>query len=232
MKFEGILDRFPGLCVAEGIVDGLEIKATSPDLEAFKPETYARIRSRYTIENVKDDPGYRAYRDFFWRVGIDPTKTRPASEALVRRILADKPLPTINTAVDAYNLASALSGVPIAAFDADRLCGSLTMRMAREGEQFKGIGMKEPIALQTGQVVICDESRLIAVQLIAARLIAVYPYRDSDDTKVTAGTKRMHVVSCGVPGISPDRVIKAYEMAAEYLEKFSGGRPGKPAMSP
>jgi DNA/RNA-binding domain of Phe-tRNA-synthetase-like protein len=222
MKFDGILERFPGLCVAEGIVEGLEIKATSPGLEAFKPEAYARIRSMYTIENVKDDPGYRAYRDFFWRVGIDPTKTRPASEALVRRILADKPLPTINTAVDAYNLASALSGVPIAAFDADRLHGSLTMRMAREGEQFKGIGMKEPIVLQTGQVVICDEEQLIAV----------YPYRDSDSTKVTAGTMRMHVVSCGVPGISPDKVVKANEMAAEYLEKFSGGRPGKPAISP
>jgi DNA/RNA-binding domain of Phe-tRNA-synthetase-like protein len=227
MKFEGILERFPGLCVAEGVVEGLDIKATSPGLEALKPEVYARIRSMYTIENVKDDPGYRAYRDFFWRVGIDPTKTRPASEALVRRILADKPLPTINTAVDAYNLASALSGVPIAAFDSDHLRGSLTMRMALEGEQFKGIGMKEPIALKTGQVVICDEARLSAAQLIA-----VYPYRDSDGTKVTPGTKRMHVVSCGVPGISPDRVVKAYGMAEEYLEKYCNGQPAKPALSP
>jgi DNA/RNA-binding domain of Phe-tRNA-synthetase-like protein len=208
--------------VAEGIIEGLDIKTSSPDLEAFKPEAYARIRSMYTIENVKDDPGYRAYRDFFWRVGIDPTKTRPASEALVRRILADKPLPTINTAVDAYNLASALSGVPIAAFDADRLCGSLTMRMARVAEQFKGIGMKEPIALQANQVVIQDEEQLIAV----------YPYRDSDGTKVTPGTQRMHVVSCGVPGIGPDQVMEAYEMAAEFLEKYSGGIPGRPVLSP
>jgi DNA/RNA-binding domain of Phe-tRNA-synthetase-like protein len=222
MKFEGILDRFPGLCVAEGVIDGLDIKETSPDLEAFKPEAYARIRSTYTIENVKDDPGYRAYRDFFWRVGIDPTKIRPASEALVRRVLAGKPLPTINTAVDAYNLASALSGVPIAAFDADRLHGDLTMRMAREGEPFQGIGMKEPITLKPNQVVICDEEQVIAV----------YPYRDSDDTKVTPDTKRMHVISCGVPGISDDKIIKAYEMAADFLEKYSGGIPGKPLLSP
>jgi DNA/RNA-binding domain of Phe-tRNA-synthetase-like protein len=227
MKFTGILDRFPGLCVAEGIVEGLDIRATSPGLEAFKPEAYARIRSLYTIENVKDDPGYRAYRNFFWRVGIDPTKTRPASEALVRRILADRPLPTINTAVDAYNLASALSGVPIAAFDADRLRGSLTMRMAQDGEQFRGIGMKEPIVLQSSQVVICDETRLSAAQLIA-----VYPYRDSDDRKVTPGTRRMHVVSCGVPGITPEKILKAYEMAAEYLEKYSCGKPGRPLLSP
>lgn len=112
MKFERVTDQYPGLCVAEGMISELDIRETSEDLEAFKPEAYGRIRSMHTIENVKDDPGYRAYRDFFWRVGIDPTKIRPASEALVRRILAGKPLPTINTAVDAYNLASALSGVP------------------------------------------------------------------------------------------------------------------------
>jgi DNA/RNA-binding domain of Phe-tRNA-synthetase-like protein len=222
MKFEGILERFPGLCVAEGVIEGLDIAAASPGLEAFKPEAYARIRSLHTLENVKDDPGYRAYRDFFWRVGIDPTKTRPASEALVRRILADKPLPTINTAVDTYNLASALSGVPIAAFDADRLRGGLTMRFARGGEPFRGIGMKEPIALHDNQVVIDDEEQLIAV----------YPYRDSDETKVTPGTRRMHVVSCGVPGIGAGKVTMAYELAAEHLEKYCGGRPGKPVISP
>jgi DNA/RNA-binding domain of Phe-tRNA-synthetase-like protein len=94
--------------------------------------------------------------------------------------------------------------------------------MAQDSEQFRGIGMKEPIALQTNQVVICDEKQLIAV----------YPYRDSDDTKVTPGTRRMHVVSCGVPGISPDKVIKAYEMATVFLEKYSGGIPGKPLLSP
>lgn len=222
MEFEGIIERFPGLCVVEGVVEGLDIKATSPSLEAFKPEAYAQMRSAHTIENVKDDPGYRAYRDFFWRVGIDPTKTRPASEALVRRVLAEKPLPTINTAVDAYNLASALSGVPIAAFDADRLCGSLTMRMATEGEPFHGIGMKEPITLKPNQVVINDERSVIAV----------YPYRDSDDTKVTTDTKRIHLISCGVPSVSPDKVMKTYELAAGFLERYCGGRPARPVMSP
>lgn len=216
MKFERVTDQFPGLCVAEGVVGGLDIRETSPGLESFKPEIYSRIRSMHTIDNVKDDPGYRAYRDFFWRVGIDPTKIRPASEALVRRILAGKPLPTINTAVDAYNLASALSGVPIAAFDADLLRGGLTMRFASAGEPFHGIGMKEPVQLKPGQVVISD----------AEKLIAVYPYRDSDDTKVTTGTKKMHVVSCGVPGIGRDNVRNAYATCEEFLKKYCGGSSG------
>ena len=137
-----VLDKFPGICVAEGDVNSLSIRGEATGMDNFKAKAADEIRSRYTLENVKDDPMFRAYRDFFWSVGVDPTKTRPASEALVRRLLAGGKLPVINTAVDAYNLASALSSVPIAAFDADKLAGGLTMRFAREGESFRGIGMQ------------------------------------------------------------------------------------------
>ncbi|HEY3422536.1 MAG TPA: phenylalanine--tRNA ligase beta subunit-related protein, partial [Methanocellaceae archaeon] len=162
-----ILEKFPGICVAEGDIRILRIEPHSTALDAYKNDVSDLIRSRFTLENVKDDPGFRAYRDFFWSVGIDPTKTRPASEALVRRILANKQLPTINTAVDAYNLASALSGVPIAAFDADTLEGPLTMRFAVDGESFQGIGMKEPVMLKQNQVILADSKKIIAS----------YPYR-------------------------------------------------------
>lgn len=221
MKFEGISGRFPGLCVAEGVMHDPTIMEKSAGLEAFKQQAGERIRSSYTLENVKDDPLFRAYRDFFWSVGIDPTKTRPASEALVRRILAGKPLPAINTAVDSYNLASALYSVPIAAFDADKLHGVLTMRFASGGEHFQGIGMKEPLCLKPNQVVLCDEKNLIAI----------YPYRDSDDTKVTMTTKNIHIVSCGVPGVAAERVIEAYRACAEYLGRYCGARPDEPVLS-
>jgi hypothetical protein len=73
MKYEGISEKFPGLCVAEGIVRGLEIRPASDELEQLKPEIAGKIRAAYNLDNVKDDPGFRAYRDFFWSVGIDPT---------------------------------------------------------------------------------------------------------------------------------------------------------------
>src|SRR5271157_4507441 len=191
-----VLEKFPGICVAEGDVK-LEIKQDSSGLEDLKTKVADEIRSRFTLENVKDDPMFRAYRDFFWSVGVDPTKTRPASEALVRRLLSGGKLPNINVAVDAYNLASAISSVPIAAFDADLLDGPLTMTFAVEGESFLGIGMKEPVALRPNQVILRD----------ARHVIAIYPYRDSDDTKVTPATKNIHLVSCGVPKIEKRKVL-------------------------
>ncbi len=217
-----VLEKFPGICVAEGNILSLAITDDSPDLDILRLKVADEIKSRYTIENVKDNPTFRAYRDFFWSVGIDPTKTRPASEALVRRLLAGGKLPKINAAVDAYNMASAISGVPIAAFDADRVSNELTMRFARNGESFFGIGMKEPITLKPNQVVIDDNGHIIAV----------YPYRDSDDTKVTIGTKNMHVIACGVPKIDKDIVLGAYSICAKYLADFSGGASSEPELYP
>jgi DNA/RNA-binding domain of Phe-tRNA-synthetase-like protein len=103
--------RFPGLTALLLHVNGLTVQKTDAQLEKFKVEVSNSIRADYTLETVKDDPVFRAYRDFYWKIGIDPTKTRPASEALTRRILAGKTLPTINTLVDAYNLASIKSKI-------------------------------------------------------------------------------------------------------------------------
>lgn len=206
-----ILATFPGLSVAEGDVGPLSIHEKSPALEALKDEIVHSVREQYTLEQVKNEPLFRAYRDFFWRVGVDPTKTRPASEALVRRILAGKMVPTINTAVDAYNLASMRTGIPIAAFDADTLCGDLSMRFAEEGEAFLGIGMAAPVILQKNQVILTDEDAIVAV----------YPYRDSDATKITLATTRVHVVACGVPKVAGETVYAAYERAVAYLQEYA-----------
>ena len=87
-------------------------------LKSFKSQVQQKVRESFgSPEQIRDQIIFRAYRDFFWRVGIDPTKTRPASEALTRRIVAGKSLPTINTLVDSYNLASVETFVAIAAFD-------------------------------------------------------------------------------------------------------------------
>jgi DNA/RNA-binding domain of Phe-tRNA-synthetase-like protein len=223
MEFsQEVLTSFPGICVAEDDIRSVHIMKESTELEAQKREIIREIQSRYSLEQVKDEPLFRAYRDFFWSVGVDPTKIRPASEALVRRILSGGKLPTINTAVDAYNLASACSGIPIAAFDTDTLSGDLTMRFAREGEIFFGIGMEKPVVLQEKQVILNDSKNIVAV----------YPYRDSDATKVTMDTRNIRILICGVPRVERERVIKEFDVCAGYLKKYAGGVPSSPEVFP
>jgi DNA/RNA-binding domain of Phe-tRNA-synthetase-like protein len=202
--------RFPDLTVITFQVNGVKIQKKDAELEKFKLEVMKQVRNEYDLDAVKDHPTFRAYRDFFWRIGIDPTKIRPAAEALIRRILAGKTLPCINTLVDAYNLASIKSRISLATFDADKLAGNLLMRFAQEGEQFYGIGMEKPLILKGGEIVVSDNEKLIAV----------YPYRDADNTKVTQETENILIVVCGVPGIPKETLENASRVALDYINRF------------
>ena len=194
-------------------VDGLLVKKEKAELQLFKERVSEEIKQKYDLATVKDAPVFRAYRDFFWRAGIDPTKVRPAAEALIRRVLAGKPIPTINTLVDSYNLASIHTGIAMGAFDADRLSGDLTLRLTHNGEKFLGIGMGEPIELSGNELVVSD----------AEKLIAIYPYRDADETKATLDTKSVCLLICGAPGIGEDILKGASLVAVDYITRFCGG---------
>jgi len=206
--------RFPRLRAVVVRLEGVNIEEERAELQAFKRKVVEETRKTHDLTTVKDAPIFRTYRDFFWRVGIDPTKIRPAAEALVRRILAGKPIPTINTLVDAYNLASIRTGVAMGAFDADRLYGELELRPAREGEEFICIGMDGPIKLKRNEFVVAD----------AKKLIAIYPYRDADETKVTEATKNVVLLICGVPGIEEQVLTDATRVAVEFITRFCGGK--------
>ncbi|MDH2901555.1 MAG: phenylalanine--tRNA ligase beta subunit-related protein [archaeon] len=212
---ETLKKLFPGLQVIELQMNDLRIVDKNESLEAFKREVQQKVRKSFnSMEQIRDQPIFRSYRDFFWRVGIDPTKTRPAGEALTRRIVSGKDLPTINTLVDSYNLASVMTSIAIAAFDLDTVSeeGDLFMRKAREGEEFKGIGMGSEMRLKGIEVVIED--------MKSHRLIAIYPYRDSDDSKVTLETRKVLLMMCGVPGIPLERLEEAAKLSKDNVKRF------------
>jgi DNA/RNA-binding domain of Phe-tRNA-synthetase-like protein len=202
---------FPDLQVVPVTLEGMAVMERRPDLDALKAGLEARLREQHAADALKDEPRVRAYRDFFWRLGIDPTKVRPASEALVRKVVRGRPLPTINTAVDALNVASIETNVAFAAFDMALLHGDLTLRYASPGERFLGIGMEAPIALEGNELVIHDTSALVAV----------YPYRDADATKLTDRTTGCMLLGCGVPGVGGSDLRKATERCAELMIEYT-----------
>jgi len=204
---------FPGLRVLVVHVKDVKVGRSGLEIQKFWEELFKEVKEKYSLESLKDVPVFRAYRDFFWRAGIDPTKIRPASEALIRRMLAGKSIPSINNVVDAYNLASIKTEVALAAFDEDELKGNLVMRFARKGDKFLGIGMQEPMELNGGEIVISD----------AEKMIAVYPYRDAEQSKILNKTRNVLLLVCGAPGIEEETLVKAGEVAVSYITKSCGG---------
>lgn len=202
------------ILVAINIVEGVSVEKNEEETSKYLSPVINEVKQKYTVETLKDDSVIRAYRDFYWRIGIDPTKQRPSSEALIRRVLRGKGVPIINNVVDAGNIASIKTAIPIGLYDKDAIIGNLVFRFAKENEIFDPIGGKQE-TLKANQVVLADDEGIIHV----------FPHRDSRRTMIRESTKRVLVVACGVPSVPDDLVLKASDVTVEYIIKMAGGKP-------
>ena len=102
------------------------------------------VRETVKLEQINKWLPIQATRQAYKRLGKDPNRYRPSSEALRRRILRGLPLYTVDTLFDLINLVSILLGYSIGCFDADKIAGgSLVLGVGREGEIYHGIGRGE-----------------------------------------------------------------------------------------
>lgn len=209
-----VAEKFPELAVCMGIITGVTVERVNPQIEELKSKIIDEVKRSYQIEKLKDNPVVRAYRDFYWNLDIDPTKTRPSGEALLRRALRGKPLPTISTIVDAYNLASLKTIIPLSGFDLKLLNPPLHIRFSKRNEEFYGIGMTTPIKLKNNMLVLADKTRILCI----------YPHRDADATKITLNTREVVIIGYGAPGIIENKLKNAVETAIQFIIKVSGGK--------
>jgi len=136
-EIETICPQFVGVAVEAHCANSDYCEDLWKDIEALGE----KYRRELTTETLKLIPGIEATRRTYKAFGKDPSRYRPAAEALVRRVLKDKPLYQVNTLVDLINLASMAFGYSIGGFDADRFVGdTLTLGVGRAGEPYEGIG--------------------------------------------------------------------------------------------
>jgi DNA/RNA-binding domain of Phe-tRNA-synthetase-like protein len=115
---------------------------------AYCPELWDEInalcqeyRNRFTTVSIKEMAAIEATRRVYRACGKDPSRYRPAAEALIRRVVQGKELYQIDTLVDLINLASMKYGYSIGGFDADKFVGdTLTLGVGEAGEPYEGIG--------------------------------------------------------------------------------------------
>jgi len=117
-------------------------------------------------------------RALYRRFGIDPTRVRPSSEALLRRLKKGEPLPRINSLVDVANALSVQLQVPVGLYDLEKIHGEeLVVRLGKDGETYTGIG-KERVNV-TGRICVAD-----------AEGPCGNPSADSARTMITTATER------------------------------------------
>ena len=115
--------------------------ATSPKLWAEIEASCEKLQANFTTETIKSRSSIAATRAAYKACGKDPSRYRPASEQLSRRVLQGKGLYSVDTLVDLGNLVSIFSGYPTGLLDADKIVGeSVELGIGRADEPYEGIG--------------------------------------------------------------------------------------------
>lgn len=149
-----------------------------------------------------------AVRTMYKRVGLDPTKTRPSSEALLRRVRKGNALPRINSMVDVCNWCSLEFQLPYGLYDAAKIEDGVEMRIGREGETYAGI-RKDEVHV-AGRICLSD-----------ARGPFGNPTSDSARTMVTTATTSALVVVFAPASLEPARLAHVLEMTGRRMTEFT-----------
>jgi DNA/RNA-binding domain of Phe-tRNA-synthetase-like protein len=101
-----------------------------------------RKRAEFTVESLAEAQPVREVRAMFREWDMDPSKYRPASEALLRRVVQGKGLYRVSNVVDVGNLCSIETGWPFGCYDRDKIKEPVVFRHGAAGEQYEGIGKR------------------------------------------------------------------------------------------
>lgn len=201
-EIERVCPEFIGAYVEANVVNSPYSEELWAEIERWSE----RFRSELTTESLKEMTSIAATRRIYKICGKDPSRYRPASEALIRRVLQGKELYQRDTLVDLVNLASIAYGYSIGGFDADTFVGdTLTLGIGREGEPYEGIG--RGLINIHGLPVYRDAKGGVGT-----------PTSDNERTKMTLETRRLVVLINGYDG-NEQRVRENAEFIQQLLRK-------------
>ena len=187
--------QLPAVKIGILTANGTRVRLVEASLAQEMDEICDRIRRKHSVEDLAEYEPVRAVRAMFRAWGMDPSKYRPSSEALLRRVAQGKGLYRVSNIVDAGNLGSVEMGWPYGCYDSGKISGSIVFRHGHAGECYQGIG-KRMWHLEGRPVLADDEGPFGS------------PISDSTRTMVAESTQDVCVVIYAPEG-APDSLLDA-----------------------
>lgn len=187
------------------VLDGVSVVERLEALDAPLADAAARMRA------AADRPERTAaVRAMYRRFGVDPTKTRPSSEALLRRVRKGDALPRINNVVDVCNWCSLEFQVPYGLYDLSKIDGPVVLRAGAPGESYAGI-RKDDVHVE-GRLVLADSRGPFG-----------NPTSDSARTMVTTGATSILTVIFAPASTSEADLGAMIDATSARMREFAGG---------
>ncbi|MEE8145828.1 MAG: phenylalanine--tRNA ligase beta subunit-related protein [Kiloniellales bacterium] len=198
-----------GVNVALGCLTArVSVREDDPDTTAALSRLSAELAAEIGERPVGERPVIAQVRAAFRALGKDPSRYRPSSEALLRRVAQAKPLFTVNNVVDTNNLVSLASQLPSGTYDLESLAAPIELRVAGTDEAYEAIA-RGPFNLENLPV------------LYDARGPFGSPTSDSVRSMITARTSQVLLVlyAFGETGV----LDSALDRAEEGLRSYCAG---------
>jgi len=166
--------------------------------------------NQFTPDSIKAIPHIAAFRQLYKKIGKDPSRYRPSSEMLMRRVTRGLSLYNVNSIVDIMNVISIETALPLGLYDSSRISGDITFRIGRAVEGFQGI--RKGIVNVGSLPVLADATGPFGD-----------PSSDSERTMIRPETTHMLLVMFSCAGNSDGVLEKTAERARSLYTQYASG---------
>ena len=206
-----VIDRITGAVIGFLVVEHIIVRPEYDGIQSRLDKSIKSVKEEYSLESLYKDDRVQGMRRLYRNLGIDPARYRPSSERLLRRILRGKELSRLHPIVDACNLVSIQTRMPLGLYDLKKLEGNITLRFGVKGESYLG-----HTGLETGaerKFIVADERGPVGS-----------PTTDSRRTKVDDTTDSVLLIAYGPPGLTSLPVDEALDIFALITKEAVGGQ--------
>lgn len=204
-----ILDSCPDCRIGCLVINNVTIAGSSPALNQEFLQLQNEVAKIYNIEGLTQLPPIIAVRAMYKKLDFDPARYRPASESLVRRVLQQKGIYYVNSAVDVSNFCSLKYLMPFGLYDLDQIEGAVVYRRSHGGT-YENMG-----------------DRMVSIEgkpfLTDSRGVFGNPTSDSRRTAVSLATRNLLSVVYAGSGAAQEDLSRILQFTGEMLTRYNGG---------
>ncbi|MDR7319596.1 DNA/RNA-binding domain of Phe-tRNA-synthetase-like protein [Brevibacillus nitrificans] len=168
------------------------------------------LRLEHDVSKLTEIEGIREWRAAFKQAGIDPSRYRPSSEALLRRLLQGNAFFWINSAVDINNFFSVHHALPFGIYDQDQLVGDVVFRIGRADDIYEGLNGRE--VNMEGKLLLADEKGAFGSPIV-----------DSKRTSVTENSRNLMQVIFFHEQVSAQKKDEILGSVGRMFTEINGG---------
>ncbi len=210
-----VFEKFPDY--TRGVVLAIDVvnSKSSPEIIALLRAEEESLRGRLKIEELIEYPKVKSWREAFRSLGIKPSEYRSSIEAMTRRVLRGKELPSINALVDIGNILSLRHLVPVGGHALDEIQNNITLRAATGQEEFVPFGSDKVEYPDPGEFVFVEGDTVLTRR---------WSWRQANHSLTVESTKVIEFNVDGLPPVSREEVETVSQEMADMVKQYCGGK--------